>query len=169
MFKDNPISAKIAMRPVKLPDDESFLKQVYFGTRTEDAAALSVLGAEQVQHLLEMQYKAQILQYAQDFPNAVYSVILFNEKQVGRLITSENEQEICGVDLAILPEFRNQGIGTNVLYNFLIKKSAETNRIFTFQVLKTNRAIKLYDRLGCKITADNGSHFVMKWQKTGFE
>src|SRR5688500_12472224 len=101
MFEKNPISAKIALRPVKLPDDESFLKRVYFGTRTEDAAAWSVLGANQVNHLLEIQYKAQKMQYAQDFPNAVYSVVLFNEIQVGRLITSENEQEICGVDLAI--------------------------------------------------------------------
>ncbi len=169
MLEEKPDSAKIALRPVKLPDDEAFLKQVYFGTRTEDAAAWSVLGAEQATYLLEMQDKAQMMQYAQDFPNAVYSVVLFNENQVGRLITSENEQEICGVDLAILPEFRNQGIGTNVLNNFLIKKAAETNRIFTFQVLKTNRAIKLYNKLGCRITADNGSHFVMEWQKTGSE
>lgn len=165
MFEEESNPAKIDLRPAKFPDDEEFLQQAYFGTRTEDAALWSVLGEDHVKFLLEMQYKAQMLQYAQSFPNAVYSVVLLDEIQVGRYITAENEREICGVDLAILPEWRNRGIGTKILETSL-RKAAETNRVFTFQVLKTNRAIRLYDRLGCKIVADNDSHFMMEWQKT---
>src|SRR5687768_11771786 len=124
MFEEESAPAKISLRPAKFPDDEEFLKQAYFATRAEDAALWAVLGEDHVKFLLEMQHKAQMSQYAQSFPNAVHSVVLLDDIQVGRLITSENELEICGVDLAILPQWRNQGIGTKILDN-LIKKAAE--------------------------------------------
>lgn len=154
----------MVLRSVNLPDDDAFLKQAFFSTRTADAEAWSVLSEAQVIQLLEMQYNAQQMQYAQDFPDAVYSIVTIDGKDVGRLITSENESVVCGVDLAILPEFRSLGIGTVVIRN-LMNEAAQTERIFKLQVLKTNRAIGLYKRLGCEIVAETESHFAMEWRQ----
>ncbi len=155
------LAKKIALSPVNFPDDAAFLKEIYISNRTEDLVLWSSgLGEQQAKHLLEMQYEGQKNQYQVDFPFAVDSIILFNKIPVGRFLVARNEREIRGVDLNVLPEYRNLGIGT-VLLNDAIKEASKTNRLFKFRVLKNNRAIRLYLRLGCQVIADEGSHYAM--------
>ena len=158
-------TARVVLIPVKLPDDEQFLEQIYFCSRQEDLALWSsALGEDQAKNLLKMQYRGQKNQYLADFPSADHDIIVFDEIPVGRFLTARNEREIRGVDLSILPEYRNLGIGT-FLFENSFKEASETNRSFVFRVLKTNRALRLYQRLGCRIVTDEGSHYAMEWRK----
>jgi GNAT superfamily N-acetyltransferase len=157
------LNNKISLRPVKLPDDEPFLKKLYFSTREEDFKAWEALGKEQAEQLMQMQFTAQTKQYRGEFPDSDHKIILFEKKAVGRLWANRNEREICCIDIAVLSEYRGFGIGTVVLRD-LIDEAARTNRVFTLHVLKTNPAIRLYLRLGCEIVAEDDVHFAMEWQ-----
>ncbi len=58
------------------------------------------------------------------------------------------------VDIAILPEWRNRGVGTAFLRE-LIAESEYTGRPLKLQVAKGNPAARLYERLGfSKVSED---------------
>ncbi len=162
MFIDmQEINSGIALRSVRLPDDEDFLLELYSSTR-DDLAMLPV-GEQQKRGILMMQYNAQKMSYAAEYPDLVHYIVLYGGKPAGRLMVERRSVEIIGVDLAILSEFRNLGIGTAVLRS-LFDEAVATKRAFVFHVLKINPAIRLYKRLGCAIEGESATHYKMSWR-----
>lgn len=152
----------ISLREVRIPDDEPFLKRLFFELRLEDPA-WATLDDIQKTPLLEMQYNAQNQHYTQTYPKADHYIIEFGENTVGRLMVNRDEHEICCIDLTILSEYRNGGIGSLLLHD-LRDESSQNGRVLSLNVLKTNPAINLYDRLGLKIVGDEGAHWKMEWR-----
>ncbi|MDX6303486.1 MAG: hypothetical protein QOI77_455, partial [Blastocatellia bacterium] len=80
----------------------------------------------------------------------------------GRLIVERREHEIRLIDLALLPEHRNNSIG-----GFLIRKlqneARQEEKPLRLQVIRFNRAINLFERLGFARTSETGTHFQMEW------
>lgn len=169
MFKEPSIlTDKISLRSVKLPDDESFLREVYSNSREEDFRVWSEFGEAEAEKLLEMQFNAQKFEYEQCYPEATNRIILFEHKAVGRFLYDQTGREFRCVDIAVMSEYQNLGIGTAVLKSFM-DEVVRTNHVFALQVLKTNRALRLYQRLGFKIVGENASHIEMEWSPTGKE
>ncbi len=158
---DSDTRDEIRIRPVDPVADEEFLFSLYASTRDD----LPFLDDDRGQFdaLLRMQFRAQNDGYRVQYPEAVYDIILFRELPAGRMIVQRGRAEIVFVDLAILPEFRSQGIGTTLIRE-RIAEAAESNRVMSFRALKTNRAIRLYLRLGCEITADEGAFYRFEWR-----
>lgn len=151
------------MRPVVMPDDEMFLKELYASTREEDAAMWGMPEA-QTAALIEMQYNAQRIQYEAQYPDALHEIILFNGKPVGRLMTTRSDEEVFAIDIAILTDHRSQGIGA-MIFKGLMREAEESSRPLNFSVLVTNfKAIKFYKRLGMDFIGDTGSHYLLRWQ-----
>lgn len=149
------------MRPAVLPDDEAFLKALYTSTREEDAAMWG-LPEEQASALVDMQYRAQKMQYDAQYPDAKHEIILLDEVPVGRAMATRNETEVHAIDLAIRPEYRSRGIGSMILKNWA-REAEETSRAFTFSVAKSNfKAISLYQRLGFVFTGETVSHYYVE-------
>jgi len=160
--KKEPLAARIILRPVILPDDEEFLIRLYYTTR--DDIQLAPIDEEQKKTLSLMQYLAQKQHYTTQFQNSSHDIILFDKKCVGRLWTARYETEILGIDLSILPEYRNHKIGSKLLKD-LFAEAAVTKRVFNFHVLRTNiDAMRLYERLNCKLTGETPTHFKMQWR-----
>ena len=90
-----------------------------------------------------MQFRAQLASYQMTFPEACNSMILVDQIPVGRMILDEQQDSIHLVDISILPEFRNRGIGSQVLRE-LISRGKPVN----LMVRNENRAHRLYERLG---------------------
>lgn len=153
------LAERVSLRRVVLPDDEEFLIRLYFTTRDD----INFLPLEEAQKksILMMQYQAQRQQYEAQFPDSRHDIVLLDGEPVGRFWTMREETEIRGIDLALLPEHRNSGIGSCLLAE-IFEEAAQTNRDFTFHVLKTNRAMRLYQRLGCEFTGETVSHFSMR-------
>ncbi len=156
------LARRIVLRPVEMPADEEFLIGLYYTTREDIHQA--PIDDEQKRSLSLMQYISQKEHYIKHYPNSSHDMILFDGARIGRLWTARYETEIVGVDLAIMPEYRNMKIGTFLLQN-LFDEATRTNRVFNFHVLKTNaKAIRLYERLKCKFTqSDTPTHFKMRW------
>jgi ribosomal protein S18 acetylase RimI-like enzyme len=153
----------ITFRPAG-PDDEDFLYQLYCTTRSKEIEAMGFEPAQQ-DMFLRMQFVAQNLSYQAEFPEAVHNIILFEGRRAGRVMTMRMEKEDRYIDLALLPEYRNLGIGGQIIKD-LMDESARAGLLARMHVLKTNRAIQLYERFGFVITGDDGVNYIMEWLPT---
>ena len=141
---------QITLRPAG-PDDEEFLFKLYSTTRSRDVEAMG-LDAAQQEMFLRVQFVAQKQSYQAEFPAAVHDIILFEGRPAGRVMTMRMEKIHRYIDLAILPEYQNLGIGARIIED-LIKESAK---------LKTNRARLLDERLGVKVTGEDDLNYMME-------
>jgi ribosomal protein S18 acetylase RimI-like enzyme len=153
-------ASALTLRPVR-PEDESFLYEVYASTR-RDELAFTGWPAAQVEALLRMQFAAQQRAYLAQFPAGDFQIILCRERPIGRLYLERRADEIRGIDLALLPEYRQAGIGTAILRE-LLAEAARLGKPFRLHVAKCNRARRLYERLGFITLADDGVHLLMEW------
>ena len=150
----------ITLRPA-LPEDEPFLLEVYASTRAEELA-LVPWDDEQRKSFLAMQFAAQHAHYQQQFPQASFSVIIRDDSAVGRLYVLREDHVIRILDITVLPEFRNGGIGTSLLRD-LLDEAAETKKRALIYVETFNPSLRLVERLGFKNIAEEGINFLMEW------
>ncbi len=66
------------------------------------------------------------------------------------------------VDIALLPEFRGEGVGGRLLAQ-LMDEAAASGRKLSIHVEIHNRAAELYDRLGFAVVAEHGIYRRMEW------
>jgi len=154
----NPTN-QVDLRPVVLPDDEDFLKDLYFSTR--DDLNLLPLEEPQKQMLITMQYSAQKQQYGLQFPGASHDLILCDKVPAGRLFVNREADKIYLVDIALLAKYRGAGIGTAIMKD-LAEEAENSGAVLSLHVMKTNPAARLYIRMGLTVTADDGLYLEMK-------
>jgi ribosomal protein S18 acetylase RimI-like enzyme len=150
----------ISLRAVT-SEDEAFLYEVYASTRRDEMLSW---GWDRTQQdaFLKMQFKAQHQAYAMEDEGTDTKIILLEGKPVGRLIVNRTEDEIRLTDIALLTEYRSSGIGTALIKD-LFDEASRAGKPVRLHVLKNNRALRLYERLGFKTTGENGIHFQMEW------
>jgi ribosomal protein S18 acetylase RimI-like enzyme len=150
----------ILLRPAAPADDE-FLFSLFRAARSELAA---LPGGESVlAPLLRMQFRAQSLQYEASFPQAVHRIVMEQGKAVGRLLVASSPNEVRLVDIALLPEARNRGIGTR-LVSSLMADAAAMGRPLRLQVWKHSPAVRFYQRLGFQIESGEDPYLRMRWE-----
>jgi ribosomal protein S18 acetylase RimI-like enzyme len=150
----------LRLRPVRR-EDEAFLLQVYASTRA-DEMALVPWGAEQKDAFVRMQFNAQRQSYAQQSPDAKYDVILRDEVPVGRLIVNRTGDAIGLMDIALLPEYRNAGLGTALIRD-LMDEARAAHKPLRLHVEFFNPALRLYERLGFRKISESGIYYEMEW------
>ncbi|HLL14018.1 MAG TPA: GNAT family N-acetyltransferase [Pyrinomonadaceae bacterium] len=151
---------EIALRAVR-PEDEEFLLDVYASSRA-DEMALVPWDEAQKRAFLRQQFEAQSAQYFARFPEAEYSIILYKDRPVGRFWTGKSADEIRLLDIAILPEFQNQGIGA-VLVRALIGEAERANLPLRHMVFQLNiDALRFYERLGFTPFEEVGAYIHME-------
>ena len=141
-------------------DDEEFLFRLYASTRQEEVSAWGWSAAQQTA-FLRMQFQAQRRGYAAEYPDAEARIILADDEPVGRILVHRTEGDMRLVDIAILPEQRNRGVGTTFLRD-LIAESESTGRPLKLQVAKGNRAARLYERLGFSRVSEDQVYLQME-------
>ncbi|HLG15591.1 MAG TPA: GNAT family N-acetyltransferase [Blastocatellia bacterium] len=153
--------APISLRPV-CPDDEPFLYALYSSTRIDE---ISPFGWDETQQrsFFALQFKAQQQHWSTQFPDADHHIIVVGDRPAGRLLVNRTSAEIRLGDISLLPDDRNRGIGASLIRQ-LQAEAARDNLPLTLHVAKSNRAIRLYERLGFVTVGDIGSHFKMEWR-----
>ena len=141
-------------------DDLNFLFQVYASTR-EDELNQTDWSDKQKLDFLTMQFNAQHKQYMENYQDKQFSLILFQGTPVGRLFLNRAHTEIRIVDIAILKEYRGQGIGSSLL-NEILQEGDCTNKVVSIHVERSNPALHLYQRLGFHVTADREVYHFME-------
>jgi ribosomal protein S18 acetylase RimI-like enzyme len=81
---------------------------------------------------------------------------------IGRLYVARWEREIRIMDIALLPEHRGAGIGTELLRE-LQDEARSAGKTLTIHVERFNPALRLYERLGFRQVEDKGVYLLMRW------
>lgn len=144
------------------PLDDIFLLEVYAATRRSEVACWGWPPAEQ-DAFLDMQFHVQQRSFQLQYPDADHQLILLGSVRVGRLLVVRSGQEILLADIALLPAFRNAGIGT-ALIRRLQAEALASDRTVLLRVLRGNPARGLYERLGFQVIGENGTHHSMEWR-----
>jgi len=153
------MASTVTFRPVE-EKDAGFLSKVYASTRYEELQATG-WPQQQIDEFLRMQFEAQDTFYKQQFPDAQYQVVQYEGQDVGRLYLDLREDEVRIVDIALLPEYRGKGLGTQLL-NSIIQDAGQKQLSVRIHVEKNNSALNLYLRLGFKKTDDKGVYWLME-------
>jgi ribosomal protein S18 acetylase RimI-like enzyme len=148
----------IELLPVE-PGDREFLYRVYASTRTEELAVVPWDDAQK-DAFLRAQFDAQDRWYREHYTRATYEVITVDGERAGRLYLHRGESEIRIVDIALLPEYRGNGVGTSLIRDLLAEADAAGKRV-TIHVERLNPALALYERLGFSVAEDKGVYLFL--------
>lgn len=152
----------ITLRTVSAADDE-FLLSVYHSTREEELAQ-ATWEPGQKEFFVRWQFELQRREYDSRFPSAEYDVILIDDKPAGRIWIGTDDDEIRLLDIALLPEFQNQGVGTFLL-SLLIEEATRANKRLRHMVfVHNNEAQRFYERLGFLVIEDLGAYKHMEFR-----
>ncbi len=159
MSQANTLNA-IRLRPATF-DDEDFLLEVYKSSRGDDLRELG-WSEDRIREFLRMQYEAQQRFFDSEYSQANNQIILLEDRPVGRMFVDRREHEIRCLDVALLPEYRNAGMGTFLLRQ-LQDEARRASKPLRLQIIRFNRAVNLFERLGFMRTSETGMHFQMEW------
>ncbi|WP_246722573.1 GNAT family N-acetyltransferase [Aliikangiella sp. G2MR2-5] len=144
-------------------DDISFMHQLYASTR-ESELALTNFSVEEKERFISQQFSAQLEHYTRHYDTSSFYIVEVGNQPVGRLFVDYWESEIRIVDIALMPEYRNLGIGS-YYFEKLFEQARELNQPVTIHVEHNNPAKKLYERLGFKLkTQTNEIYLLMEWR-----
>jgi ribosomal protein S18 acetylase RimI-like enzyme len=151
----------VALRPATA-GDEPFLLDVYAGTRRAELAHVAWTDDEKAA-FVRMQFAAQVQHYREHYTDTSYDVILLDGQPVGRLYVARWPGEIRIVDIALLSEFCDQGIGTRLLRE-LQEEARVSGNPLRIHVERFNQALRLYERLGFRQIEDKGVYLFLEWR-----
>jgi ribosomal protein S18 acetylase RimI-like enzyme len=142
-------------------EDEEFLFAVYAETRREEVEQFGWPNV-QVQQFLRMQFELQQRSYRHRYPEAELSVVVFEGVRIGKLHTAVMANSIVLVDVALLPAYRNRGVGTSLIRD-LQSRAANTGKSVVLHVIDNSPARRLYERMGFSVTGGTFPYIAMEW------
>src|SRR4051812_18795605 len=99
--------ASLIFRPA-CSGDEPFLVELFASTRGDPAFLDPPLRTQ----MLQMQYRAQQVGYAAQFPESEHLVIVSEGDRAGRIWIAREHAAIRIVDVSVLPQYRRRGIAS---------------------------------------------------------
>jgi len=141
--------------------DIKFLARLYFDTRRQEVATWG-WSPQQQEMFLRMQFDALSKSYRSAFPNAVDHIVCLESSAVGRVLVEQEPAGMCLIDIALLEEHRNRGIGTGLLRQ-LLQECESQGCTLQLQVLQGNQAIRLYQRMGFVQSGADPMYVQMEW------
>ncbi|MUT67225.1 GNAT family N-acetyltransferase [Paenibacillus sp. NEAU-GSW1] len=145
-----------------VPEDEPLLYELYAETRRKEVGGWG-FEANAAEAFLRMQYRARAMSYAAAFPNAEIRILCQDETPIGVLRADYGSEAVAIVDIALLPEYRAKGIGSEWIRQ-LQEEASERKLPLKLQVEHGNaQARKLYNRLGFAETSADEIRASMSW------
>lgn len=156
----------ITLRPIQ-PEDMEFLYQLYASAREAELAQTDWTD-QQKEQFLRWQFGLQHTHYQTYYPNASYDVLMLDSTPIGRQYVDRVPGEIRLMEITLLPQYRGQGIGTQLLQELLSEGRQSQSRV-SLHVEQFNRAYQLYKRTGFTEVEMQGVYMYMIWtpEKTG--
>jgi ribosomal protein S18 acetylase RimI-like enzyme len=158
---DDAFSA-LRLRPATA-DDDAFLLNLFASTRSDELAVLN-WDKNQADAFIAMQFNAKRRQYTLSFPHADDSIILWDDAPIGRMLFDRGGREFTFIDFALLPTHRGVGIGTRLI-QYLFREAEAAGKPVRLHVWHSNRAKKLYQRMGFTTSDEEGMYCEMWWNR----
>lgn len=139
------------------PEDQPFLLEVYASTRLDELEGLE-WDENQKLTFIKMQFLAR----ERTYPRVDNRIIVFNGRDIGRILVDRTDTAILLTDIALLTDYRNAGIGTRLIQDLMTEASA-SGKPLKLHVLETSPAVRLYERLGFSRTGFEAAYLEMTW------
>lgn len=104
--------------------------------------------------------KEDILSYVDRFTNKFlndYKIIVKDGKNCGVFLIRDYEDGVLLDEIYLLPEFRNLGIGSDLISKEIIKH----NKVYLWVYKSNVRAVALYKKLHFEVFDDKGERYLM--------
>ena len=157
-----PGGGTVELRPVSSSDDQ-FLLAVYASTRADELAQAEWADGQQ-EMFLRWQFDLQRREYDTRFPDTDYRVITIDQQPAGRIWIGIDNEQIRLLDIALLPEFQNRGVGTALLERLKSEAQSAGKALRHMVFVLNNNADRFYERLGFKKIEDFGAYKHMEWR-----
>jgi ribosomal protein S18 acetylase RimI-like enzyme len=159
-IKDGKIKdGEITLRPAE-PGDDDLLLRLYASTRAAEMTHVPWT-PEQKDVFVNMQFVAQKQHYGAVYPNADHRIICWKEQPAGRLYLDRNDDAFHILDITVLPELRNTGIGSQVLRG-VMEEARTAGKPVTIFVETYNPSVRLFERLGFRQARTEGIHYLLQ-------
>lgn len=139
-----------------------FLQTLYASTRADEMALLPHWTEAEKAAFLQQQFRAQHTYYQAQFAQAQFELLLQEERPIGRRYIDRRTDEIRLIDIALLPAYRGQGLGSRLMEE-LLDEARQRRLPIRIHVEQYNPALRLYQRLGFRLLADRGVYYFMEW------
>jgi len=157
-----PSGERLTLRAVTA-DDEALLLSVYDSSRADELAPVQWQEGQR-EAFVKWQFDLQRREYDARFPDAEYAVILVDDQPAGRIWIGRDTEEIHLLDIVVLPEFQNRGVGRALLKG-LIDEARQTGKALRHYVFVMNAdALRFYERLGFVVIEEIGAYKHMEWK-----
>lgn len=153
---------RITFRPAA-PGDDPLLFTLFAEEKAAELAPLG-LSAEQLQPLLEMQYRGREFSYSQAAAEPAHHILCTpGGTPVGRLLVDRQPECYRVMDIAVLAAHRNHGIGKQALRRIQEDASRESLPI-RLRVMQNSPAERLYRSLGFTQISRDEMSSEMEWR-----
>lgn len=142
------LATRIALRPAR-PGDFDYCARLYFE------------GMENIIEELNLNMDAQVAGFRQRWDMTQVRIITLDGTDIGWLQSFVRDDALFLGQLFVDRALRRQGIGTEVVKD-LIEEAARAGQAVTLGVVKTNPALRLYERLGFRTTHEDERKFYMR-------
>src|SRR5579863_1070506 len=124
-------------------------------------ASLYFSGMKAIIQELNLDMAAQATGFRQQWELTQVRIIKLDGVDVGWLQSNTIGDTVFLAQLFVDGPFQRQGIGTQVM-NYLIGEATRVRQAVTLAVVKINPALRLYERLGFRITHEDDRKFYMR-------
>lgn len=142
--------ATMTMRPGRAEDFE-FCRGLYFASMRPLLEALRAWNAKRAENAFKEYFKPEEIR-----------IVLVDGTEVGWIQVSETEREIHLDQIHLNEEMRGKGIGTQLILETMAEAS-RTGKPLLLSLLRGNRAMSLYRRLGFKPNGSDPTKLHMRW------
>jgi len=154
----------LSLRP-ETDADLPFLMQIFASTRAEELTLIPWTEDEKRAFLVH-QFSAQRKHYRSYFPDAAYDVLERDGTPIGRLYVDERQTRVHILDIALMPDWRGDGVGTAIIGAIQDYAGGRGKGADIF-VERINPAKSLYDRMGFKVIREEEIYLEMDWTPNG--
>lgn len=152
--------SRVSLRSVTEADGDVLL-ELYASVRAQELAMVPWT-PEQKKAFIEMQFKAQQSHYKAEYPRAEHSMICVDGAPVGRVYLDRSVEKFQILDITVLPQQRNAGVGSHVLRQ-IMEEATGSGKPVSIYVETFNPSLRLFERLGFARAQEMGVHFLMTW------
>ena len=138
----------VVLRP-SLNQDFDYCKRLYFGEM------------ECIIEQLHLDRAAHEIGFQQQWDPTQVRIITLEGVDLGWLQTIPKEDDLFVAQMFVDRPFQRRGIGTEVMKQ-LIAEAAHAHQAVRLNVVKINPALRLYERLGFRVTHEDDRKFYMK-------
>ena len=164
MAKLNIRRSTITFRP-RRGRDEAFLRMAYETSRDEEFKDVLWNNPAQKKAFFNQQFDAQALHFTTMYDSLDYDIIEYKGKPAGRLVLSWESSHLHCVDLAILPRYRKQQIGTAIM-DAIVGELDRQHMTASLMFEKWKPYLeKFYEGYGFKTTKEYPGHFYMRRER----